>query len=41
MNEKLNIHTEDRRRYFRIDDEVNLFYKKVDEKNNMGSSYHI
>ena len=32
MNEKLNIYAEDRRRYFRIDDEVNLYYKKVDQK---------
>lgn len=32
MNEKLNIYAEDRRRYFRIDDEVNLYYKKVDEQ---------
>ena len=39
MNDKQNIHTEDRRRFFRIDDEVNLYYKKVDEKNNNGPSY--
>lgn len=31
--DKINMtQTEDRRRFFRIDDEVNLFYKKIDEK---------
>lgn len=31
--DKINVtQTEDRRRFFRIDDEVNLFYKKIDEK---------
>ncbi|MGZ5007029.1 MAG: PilZ domain-containing protein [Methylobacter sp.] len=31
--DKINVsHTEDRRGFFRIDDEVNLFYKKIDQK---------
>jgi preprotein translocase subunit SecY len=39
MNEKQKVNTQDRRRYFRIDDEVNLFYKKVEEQHEIGSSY--
>jgi len=39
MKEKQAMHAEDRRRYFRIDDEVNLFYKKVDEKEINDFSY--
>ncbi|MCK5829355.1 MAG: PilZ domain-containing protein [Methylococcales bacterium] len=32
MNKPNNTDTEERRRFFRIDDEVNLYYKKVDEE---------
>lgn len=32
MNESNMARTGERRRFFRIDDEVNLFYKKIDEK---------
>lgn len=39
MNEKLSVNTEDRRRYFRVDDEVNLFYEKVTDKYNLDESY--
>ena len=38
MNEKQIVHPEDRRRYFRIDDEVNLFYSKVNENYDLDSS---
>lgn len=38
MNKQNGMTTEDRRRFFRIDDEVNLYYKIVDEQTVLSSS---